>query len=133
MKATLTPYIFSEDARAQAEFYVQALDGEILSLQTFEQMPNVPEEMKNKVMHLSMVAAGIPIFMCDESAGAIRHGGISLSLEFAEESEAHEAFRKLSEGGTVKHPLEQAFWGTLFGQLEDKFGVPWMISTAPQA
>ncbi|WP_430691862.1 hypothetical protein [Paenibacillus woosongensis] len=44
------------------------------------------------------------------------------------EDEAREAFTKLAEGGKVKYPLEPAFWGTLHGQLEDKFGVLWMIS-----
>ena len=54
--AKLTPYIFSEDAKAQAEFYTQALGGEILSVQTHGEIPGTKEELKDKVMHLSLVA-----------------------------------------------------------------------------
>jgi len=128
--AKLTPYIFSEDAKAQAEFYVQALGGEIVSVMTHEHLPDVTEALKDKVLHLSMIAAGVPIFLSDSVFGTLERGnGMSLSLEFAGEAEAHQAFDKLAEGGTVKHPLTPAFWGTLFGQVEDKFGILWMITT----
>lgn len=30
---------------------------------------------------------------------------------------------KLTEGGKVKCPLEPTFWGALFGQIEDKYGI----------
>lgn len=43
-------------------------------------------------------------------------------------AEALQAFDQLAEGGSVKHPLERAFWGALFGQVEDKFGVQWMVT-----
>nr|WP_325168587.1 hypothetical protein [Paenibacillus sp. S28] len=41
-------YIFSEDARAQAEFYVQALGGEIVSVQTHGELPHATEEYKER-------------------------------------------------------------------------------------
>lgn len=132
--AKLTPYIVSEDARAQAAFYAEALGGDILSVSTHSEMPNTEEALKDKVLHLSMVAAGIPIYMCDTVYAPLQGGNqVSLSLEFASEAEARKAFAGLSEGGTVTHPLEQAFWGSLFGQLVDRFGVRWMISTEAQA
>ncbi|UUZ82899.1 VOC family protein [Paenibacillus sp. P26] len=128
--AKLTPYIMSEDARAQADFYIQALGGEILSVMTHGQLPDASEANKDKVMHLSMVAGGVGLFLCDFGFGTISHGNnVHLSLEFESEAEAREAFEKLSEGGRVGHPLERAFWGSLFGQVEDKFGILWMIST----
>lgn len=129
--AKLTPYIFSEDARAQAGFYTHALSGEILSVMTHgESIPDASEANKDKVIHLSFIAAGITFFMCDTVFGSIDRGNsMHLSLEFGTEAEARNAFDKLAEGGKVNHPLVPAFWGTLFGQLEDKYGVLWMIST----
>jgi PhnB protein len=127
--AKLTPYLISDDARAQAEFYTRALGGEILSVMTHGDLPGASEALKDKVIHLSLIAAGIPIFMTDSDSGPVTRGnGLSLSLEFATEAEAHGAFDRLAAGGTVKFPLEKAFWGALFGQLEDKFGVLWMIT-----
>jgi PhnB protein len=132
--AQLTPYIISEDARAQAEFYTHALGGEILSVMTHGQLPDAKEAIKDKVMHLSLIAGGINLFMTDSMFGPIIRGnGMHLSLEFATDAEARQAFDKLVEGGNVKHPLELAFWGALFGQVEDKYGVLWMISNESKA
>ncbi|CAG7632622.1 hypothetical protein PAESOLCIP111_03398 [Paenibacillus solanacearum] len=128
--AKLTPYIFSEDAQAQAQFYVKALGGEILNVSTFGQLPDASEALKDKVMHLDMIAAGLQFFMCDCPADPPVHGNvINLNLEFGTEAEARQAFERLAEGGIVKHPLKQEFWGSLFGQIEDKFGVHWMITS----
>jgi PhnB protein len=38
------------------------------------------------------------------------------------------AWARLSEGGTVRLPLHEAFWGARFGILTDRFGVQWMPS-----
>ncbi len=38
-------------------------------------------------------------------------------------------FRKLNEGGQVEMPLQETFWSPSYGQVTDKFGVPWQIST----
>jgi PhnB protein len=32
------------------------------------------------------------------------------------------------EGGTADHPLENTFWGALFGGLTDKFGNHWLLN-----
>lgn len=69
-----TTYIFSEDARAQADFYTQSLGGEILSVMTHGQLPNANEETKDKVMHLSLVAAGINFLMSDAVFEPIKQG-----------------------------------------------------------
>ncbi|MDF2669082.1 MAG: hypothetical protein K0R67_1388 [Paenibacillus sp.] len=129
-----TTYIFSEDAKAQAEFYTNALGGEILSIMTYGQLPDAQKGLEDKVLHLSLVAAGVNFFMCDSIHEPIRKGNsINQCLEFATETEAHEAFNNLAEGGFIKDPLKPAFWGTLFGLLEDKFGVFWMITTEAAA
>ncbi|MFD0717045.1 VOC family protein [Paenibacillus sp. GCM10027626] len=126
-----TTYMMSEDARAQAEFYTHALGGEILSVMTHGQIPGAKEELKDKVVNLSFVAGGIHFLMSDSVfEPIIRGNAIHLSLEFATEAEARAAFEKLAEGGKVKSPLEPAFWGALYGHIEDRYGVMWMITTA---
>ncbi|MFC0392566.1 VOC family protein [Paenibacillus mendelii] len=132
--AKQTTYIMSEDARAQAEFYTYALGGEILSVMTHGQLPEAKEELKDKVVNLSLMAGGINFLMSDSVfEPIIRGNAINLSLEFTTEAEARDAFDKLAEGGKVKCPLEPAFWGALYGHIEDKYGVMWMITTEPKA
>lgn len=129
----LVPYIFSEDARSQAEFYKDALGGEFLSVLTFGDVPGTPEDAKDKIMHLHMVAGGVTIFMSDHAGRQTRYGdGIALSLVLETAEEAHAAFDKLSAGGTVHDPLKEQFWGALFGALQDKYGVEWQVSTEQQ-
>jgi len=128
--AKLTPYLFSRDARTQAEFYANALGGEILSVLTHGDVPGSNAGNKEKVMHLVLSAAGVTFFMTDDPQSRNEgDGNISLSLEFGTDEETREAYGKLSEGGVVVHPLEHAFWGPLFGQFTDRFGVRWMLST----
>lgn len=123
-----TTYIFSEDARGQAEFYIQAFGGEILSVMTYGQLPDAKEELQDKVIHLSMVAGGVPFYLCDSFKPVHPGNAISQSMEFETETEARDAFDKLAAGGKVTQPLKPEFWGDLFGQLEDKYGIQWMIT-----
>jgi len=126
-----TTYIMSEDAKAQAEFYTHALGGEILSVMTHGQLPDAKEELKDKVVNLSLMAGGIQFLMSDSVfEPIIRGNAIHLCLEYEADAEAREAFDKLAVGGIIKCPLEPAFWGTLYGHIEDKYGVMWMITTA---
>lgn len=128
MNVQLTPYLMSEDARAQAEFYKQSLEGEIVSVMTHEHTPGIPEAFKDKVMHLAMtVAGGNTLFMTDSFEPVAGNRSLNLSLGFESEDAAKDAFASLSEGGIVKYPLEKQPWGASYGELQDKFGVTWMI------
>lgn len=128
--AKYTTYIISEDARAQSEFYMQAFGGEINSIMTHGQLPDAREELKDKIIHLCFNAAGVSFFMSDSVFEPVQSGNaVHLNLEFASEAEARQAFDQLAVGGQIHQPLEPAFWGSLFGQIEDKFGIRWMITT----
>lgn len=130
--AKLVPYLMSDNAREQAQFYVQALGGEILHVQTYGEVPDTPADMKEKVIHLHAKVAGVDLYMSDAVSPMQKPGrALALSLDFDNEDEARSAFAKLSEGGKVQHPLEPVFWGAIFGDLEDKFGVVWMVNHDP--
>ncbi|WNQ11072.1 VOC family protein [Paenibacillus aurantius] len=131
--AKLIPFIFSEDARAQAEFYAGALGGEIQSVMTHGQAPEPVEGHQDKVMHLCLSAAGVTFFMADSPDALSRGNGLSLNLEFGTAEEGREAFTNLSAGGRVIHEYKPVFWGGLYGWLEDRYGVRWMISSPGEA
>jgi PhnB protein len=128
--AKLSVYIFSEDARKQAEFYAKALNGEIVDIKTFADAPGSKEEDKDRVMHLVLRVGDQTIFMADNGLQPVQHGnGMDLTLEFGTEAEARAVFERLADGGKVFIPFQRMFWGTSFGRLEDPFGVRWQIST----
>lgn len=129
MGAQLNAYLMSEDARSQANFYVESLGGEILSVRTFGDAPGSPEVMKDKVMHLSLMVAGRNMLMISDSFEPISSSrSISLALTYDNESEANEAYTKLGEGGENKFPFALQPWGAYYGEVVDKFGVTWMIT-----
>lgn len=128
MKAQFTPYLMSKDARVQAEMYRKALGGEIQSVMTYGQVPGTPEEVKDKVMHMAITIAGENVlFLADSSEPTSSNRSIALSLMFENEAEAQEAFKNLSEGGTVKYPFESQPWGAYYGEVVDKFEITWQI------
>jgi PhnB protein len=57
--------------------------------------------------------------MCD---GKPVFNGFSLSIALGSEAEARAVFAKLSDGGTIRMPVEKTFWSPAFGMLVDRFG-----------
>ena len=53
--------------------------------------------------------------------------GNNFSISVAGESREHcdDIFAKLSEGGMVKMPMHETFWGAYFGNWTDRFGIDW--------
>ncbi|EGL15809.1 MULTISPECIES: VOC family protein [unclassified Paenibacillus] len=126
--AVLRPYLYSENAREQGAFYARALRGEIVNIQTFGDAPAQYGQDRDRVMHLVLKACGLTFYMAD-SDRVERGSGLDLTLEFGTDAEAEQIFGALSEGGKVLMPLQRMFWGTMFGRIEDAYGVRWQIAT----
>ncbi|WP_229672337.1 VOC family protein [Pullulanibacillus camelliae] len=78
-------------------------------------------------MHLVLNAVDQQFFMADADEG--QGSAIELALVFSDKEEAKQVFSRLSDGGKVLMPFEKMFWGTMFGRLEDPFGIRWQIAT----
>ncbi|UOQ43856.1 VOC family protein [Halobacillus salinarum] len=130
--AKLTPYLFSSQAREQADFYINALGGEILSIQTYDEMPDAAPDLKGKVMHLVFEAGGVQFYIADAAKGETNHSSIELVLEYPTVNQARSAFDQLKENGRTLMPFEKMFWGSYFGRLEDPYGIRWQIASESQ-
>jgi len=51
---------------------------------------------------------------------------VNLCIVCSNEEELNTIFNKLSEGGTIGHPVSKFFAGTM-GDFVDKFGIQWML------
>lgn len=137
MKVALNPYLlFNGQAKDAMEYYHEVLGGD-LSMQTFAES-GMPTEEKEKdyIVHAQLTSGDIVIMASDGGHGhEVKFGGnVALSLVGPDEEGLTEAFAKLSEGGKVDMPLEKQFWGDIYGQLTDKFGVHWMVNiSAPES
>jgi PhnB protein len=96
-------------------------------------MPPLPESEKQMVMHVALPIVGGHILMGTDALESMGHkltqgNNVHLNLEPDTRAEAERLFKALSEGGVVGMPLQDMFWGALFGSLTDKFGVNWMVN-----
>lgn len=53
--------------------------------------------------------------------------GFNIALHCRSVAEATRIFDGLTEGGEVKVRLTRVAWAARFGQLVDRFGVPWLV------
>jgi PhnB protein len=126
---------FGGNCEEALKFYEQALAGKVTALMRYEGSPmdneHLPSHWKNKVMHSNFEAEGARFMASDIMPGTPQpqYGGFSMSLYVPKDkAKAERLFRALAEGGKVTMPFAPPFWGGHFGMLEDRFGVPWMVS-----
>ncbi|HTZ56031.1 MAG TPA: VOC family protein [Candidatus Acidoferrum sp.] len=130
----LEPYIYFHGTCEDAlNFYAKCFGGKIEGL---TRMSEAPKEFQgdpswsNKVMHASFIAGDMRFMCSDGRPGTPPHGEDDLALSVAtpDVAEGERVFKALSEGGTVETPFAKAFWGGMFGQVTDKFGIQWMVT-----
>lgn len=95
--------------------------------------PGPGDEDKNLVINVALPILGGHLLMgtdVPESMGFKLNPGnnVSICLLPDTRAEADALYAALSAGGEAKQPMHEAFWGDYYGDLTDKFGIPWMIN-----
>ncbi len=135
------PYLFFEGRCEEAiEFYKQALNAKVEFMMRNAESPEPPPDgmlppgSAHKIMHASLRIGGALVMMSDGMcSGEPAFKGISLSLDCPDADTAREAFAALADGGQVAMPLGKTFWAPLFGMVNDRFGVGWMVGVSDDA
>ncbi|HJB22713.1 MAG TPA: VOC family protein [Candidatus Jeotgalibaca pullicola] len=133
------PYlIFDGEAQEAFDFYAEVLNAENLGLTKFKDMPAVPDsqplsdEAQNLVMNATLqLPNGSYLMFSDTFPGMPYSKGnnVSITLVYDTLEETKATFDKLAEGGEIQMELQETFWSPLYGNLTDKFGVEWQLST----
>ncbi len=123
---------FAGNAEEALNFYTATFDGtvEMLSRYADSPMPS-DEDYKQKIMHARLVFGDNNMIMISDSFKGTEvktEGNIQLSIGMDDAEAMKTVFNKMAEGGVVTMPLQEQFWGALFGMLKDKFGVSWMFN-----
>lgn len=131
----LEPYIFFYGRCEEALAFYKSVLGGTYEMQRNSDVPSaqqVAPDFRDKVMHSSFKGSGVA-FMASDGREAKpvdpEAGNISLALSATDRATGERIFNGLAEGGVVKMPLEEAFWGGRFGMIHDRFGLEWMITT----
>ncbi len=128
----ITAYLtFNGNCRQAMTFYKKCLGGELV-LQTIGESPmadKLPPKMKENILHSTLTKDGLLLMASDmvSENGLIKGNAVSLMLNCSSENEIRKLYKKLSDGGKATHPLENTFWGALFGDLTDKYGNQWLL------
>lgn len=138
--AKVNPYLhFLGNTEEVFNFYKTIFGGEFAALMRFGDMQgqegceNLPDEDKEKIMHIALPLSEGHVLMGTDAIGehaadAVIGNNISLSVSTDSKEEADKVFNGLSDGGAVTMPLADTFWGAYFGMLKDKFGIQWLVN-----
>lgn len=137
--ATINPYLHFMDNSEQAfNFYKSVFGGEFATVMKYGDMPGCDEMQlsdvdKAKIMHIALPIGNETVLMASDSIAASGQthtagNNFSISVSVDSRDEADSVFRGLAEGGKETMPLQDTFWGSYFGMLEDRFGINWMVN-----
>ena len=120
-KTGLTPYLSVDGARKAVDFYKQAfgaIEREVM-----------PTDTGDRLMHAQVDVNGSPLFLSDffpdHGYPAVAPQAFNLHLHVDDAQTWWD--RAVQAGCTIASPLKTEFWGDIYGQLKDPFGVTWAI------
>ena len=124
---------FKNNCRAAMNFYQECFGGE-LEFQTvkgsvFE--PAMSEGDQQKIVHSQLVSDHIVLFASEMMVPDENANTTFLWVNCDTDVEIRKIHAGLAKGGTVAGELQQAYWGTTFGAINDQFGIKWYISKLP--
>jgi PhnB protein len=123
---------FPGTCREAMIYYAEVTGGHLEAMIPYAQTPaaeEVPADWHDRIIHASLNLRGRRLMGADmPGEGYQAPQGARVHLEYADEAQAAEVFRRLAEGGEVTMPYAETFWARRFGMLTDRFGVPWMIA-----
>jgi PhnB protein len=122
---------FPGQAEEALNFYKEVTGGEIIQFSRMGEGPmEIPPHLKDKIMHARIKIGDTVIYLSDtfDNSKIIKGTNTALSLEVDSPAKVDKLFDKLSDGGQATMPPNDAFWGSRFSMLVDKFGIQWMVS-----
>lgn len=133
--ARLNPYLsFRTEARSALEFYQTVLGGE-LDIMTYGSLPGMTDDpdAQDLVMHGQLETTGGLTLMAADTPSSAPHErptkAITVAVTGGPEDLAYVrgVVAGLSDGASDVLPFDRSPWGDYYGQLTDRFGVPWLF------
>ena len=135
MSTRLNPYLgFRDNAREAMEFYHSVFGGELTTGTFAEYQASEDPTEADKIMHAMLETDDGLVLMAADTPNSVDYSpgtNHSVSLSGDDEAALRGYWDRLSDGGNVMMPLEQAPWGDFFGMCVDRFGINWLINISP--
>ncbi|MCP2636586.1 VOC family protein [Microbacterium sp. HD4P20] len=134
MTIAVTPHLnFRGSAREALEFYRTVFGGELAIIRYADMGSSDPDTADLVVWGQVSAPNGFRIMAYDvypHLAWDQGHDPFFVSVRGTDAAELARYWDKLSDGATVRQPLEASAWAPLYGQLTDRFGVTWVLDIA---
>ena len=122
------------------DFYKEVFGSSFSMKMSYAESPmkdQVPAELRDKVMHVSLPVGNVALMGCDhnpvmQKRKFVMGNNTELSVSPRSKTEADRLFAALSKGGSVGMPMDNMFWGSYFGTVTDPFGIQWMIDCSTE-
>jgi PhnB protein len=123
----VTPYLTVDGASKASEFYIRAFGA--------RQVAKHPVDDQGRTMHIHLYLNGSSLMLSDAypeyGHGLEKPQAFNLTLQ-VDDIEAWWK-RAVDAGASVVMPFQKMFWGDLYGQLRDPFGVMWSLNQPVKA
>ena len=122
---------FDGNCEAAFKHYESARGGKLEFMLRCGESPmakDAPPEWEKKVLYARLKIGEVTISGGDVLPGEyVQPAGFHLMLSVVK-AEGERLFQHLAEGGNVRFPLQKTFWSSGYGQVIDRFGIPWEIN-----
>jgi PhnB protein len=109
-------------------YYERHLGARIGMMMTHSQSPesHVGSDWENAALHARISICDVELWAADiPKAEPMRSAYLTLRVD--NDGEAERVFSALADSGRVLMPLAETFFAFRYGQVQDQFGINWMI------
>jgi len=124
---------FNGDCEAAFKLYAQLFEAKLELVLTWGASPladKAPREWAEKMLFARLKGRAMTLTGADVLPGTYHAPtGFNLCLSTSGAAEAERLFAELATGGSVRMPLESTFFAARYGEVVDRFGIPWEVRT----
>lgn len=124
---------FDGQCEAAFRFYATCLKGQLAVVMKYGETPmaaQIPPEHHDRVIHATLNVGELRLTGADVMPGDYQRPQGFRVLLSCSARDTKRVCTALSKGGHVDLPLQKTFWTKGFGMVTDRFGTPWMVSSA---
>ncbi|MBN1821462.1 MAG: VOC family protein [Prolixibacteraceae bacterium] len=123
--------VFNGDCEEALTFYKKCLGGKILYLERYKDAPSeFHPKFGERILHSKFEFNGNTLYASDSIEGkrVVAGDNQTLTVEFDSKEQLTEVYELISEGASIKTPLQESFWGTSYAILTDRYGIKWNLN-----
>ncbi|PKR77689.1 hypothetical protein CEY16_07080 [Halalkalibacillus sediminis] len=136
---SVNPYlIFEGNGKEAALFYEEVLGAERIGMQMMSELPQSEYgpfcDGEDQLLHAHLRIGQTDLMLTDGQPGERLAVGNNVTVAVAadDREEARQLFDRLAEGGEELMALQETFFSPAYGQVTDRYGVTWHVSTHAQ-